>query len=47
MGLEGVSKRQVARLCAEIDGLVGNSLAQPIKGDCTLPVVRRWLHEGG
>jgi putative transposase len=33
MGLEGVSKSQVSRLCAEIDGRVRDFLARPIEGD--------------
>ncbi|TDH57955.1 IS256 family transposase [Dankookia rubra] len=33
MGLEGVSKSQVSRLCAEIDERVGDFLARPIEGD--------------
>jgi transposase-like protein len=33
MGMEGVSKSQVSRLCAEIDGRVRDFLARPIEGD--------------
>ncbi|TDH57841.1 IS256 family transposase [Dankookia rubra] len=33
MGLEGVSKSQVSRLCAEIDERVADFLARPIEGD--------------
>lgn len=33
MGMEGISKSQVSRLCAEIDGRVQNFLARPIEGD--------------
>jgi putative transposase len=33
MGLEGVSKSQVSRLCAEIDERVGDFLGRPIEGD--------------
>src|SRR6187402_1493723 len=33
MGLEGASKSQVSRLCAEIDGRVGDFLSRPIEGD--------------
>jgi putative transposase len=33
MGLEGVSKSQVSRLCAEIDERVGDFLSRPIEGD--------------
>lgn len=33
MGMEGISKSQVSRLCAEIDERVGSFLARPIEGD--------------
>ena len=33
MGLEGISKSQVSRLCGEIDGRVQDFLARPIEGD--------------
>jgi transposase-like protein len=33
MGMEGISKSQVSRLCAEIDGRVRDFLARPIEGD--------------
>ncbi|MBC4019407.1 IS256 family transposase [Siccirubricoccus deserti] len=33
MGLEGVSRSQVSRLCAEIDGRVRDFLGRPIEGD--------------
>ncbi len=33
MGMDGVSKSQVSRLCAEIDGRVRDFLARPIEGD--------------
>jgi transposase-like protein len=33
MGLDGVSKSQVSRLCAEIDERVRDFLARPIEGD--------------
>ena len=33
MGMEGVSKSQVSRLCGEIDGRVQNFLNRPIEGD--------------
>jgi hypothetical protein len=33
MGLDGVSKSQVSRLCAEIDERVGDFLGRPIEGD--------------
>ena len=33
MGMEGISKSQVSRLCAEIDGRVQDFLRRPIEGD--------------
>jgi transposase-like protein len=33
MGMEGISKSQVSRLCAEIDGRVQDFLNRPIEGD--------------
>src|ERR1700757_5216513 len=33
MGMEGISKSQVSRLCAEIDERVQSFLARPIEGD--------------
>ena len=33
MGMEGISKSQVSRLCAEIDGRVQDFLTRPIEGD--------------
>jgi putative transposase len=33
MGMEGISKSQVSRLCGEIDGRVQDFLARPIEGD--------------
>ena len=33
MGMDGISKSQVSRLCAEIDERVGAFLARPIEGD--------------
>jgi transposase-like protein len=33
MGMEGISKSQVSRLCAEIDARVGDFLTRPIEGD--------------
>ena len=33
MGMEGISKSQVSRLCGEIDERVGAFLARPIEGD--------------
>jgi putative transposase len=33
MGMEGISRSQVSRLCAEIDGRVRDFLARPIEGD--------------
>ncbi len=34
MGMDGISKSQVSRLCGEIDEQVGAFLARPIEGDC-------------
>ena len=33
MGMEGISKSQVSRFCAEIDGRVQDFLTRPIEGD--------------
>ena len=33
MGMEGISKSQVSRLCAEIDERVQTFLCRPIEGD--------------
>ncbi len=33
MGMEGISRSQVSRLCAEIDERVRDFLARPIEGD--------------
>ncbi len=33
MGMEGVSKSQVSRLCGEIDDLIQDFLTRPIEGD--------------
>ena len=33
MGMEGIDRSQVSRLCAEIDGRVRDFLARPIEGD--------------
>jgi transposase-like protein len=33
MGMEGISKSQVSRLCSEIDERVRDFLARPIEGD--------------
>jgi transposase-like protein len=33
MGMEGVNKSQVSRLCGEIDERVGGFLTRPIEGD--------------
>jgi len=52
MGMEGVSKSQVSRLCAEIDERVRDFLARPIEGVRApkaieaLPLARRDLREG-
>ena len=35
MGMSGISKSQVSRLCAEIDERVGAFLNRPPEGDCT------------
>ena len=34
MGMDGISKSQVSRLCGEIDERVNAFLARPIEGDC-------------
>jgi hypothetical protein len=34
MGMSGISKNQVSRLCAEIDDKVKAFLNRPIEGDC-------------
>jgi putative transposase len=34
MGMSGISKSQVSRLCGEIDDKVKAFLARPIEGDC-------------
>ena len=46
MGMEGISKSQVSRLCAEIDGRVQDFLGRPDGGRLALPVARRHLREG-
>jgi transposase-like protein len=33
MGMEGISRSQVSRLCAEVDERVRDFLARPIEGD--------------
>src|SRR5207248_6992806 len=33
MGMEGISKSQVSRLCGEIDGRVRTFLSRPIEGE--------------
>lgn len=33
MGVSGISKSQISRLCEEIDGKVKASLERPIEGD--------------
>jgi len=45
MGMDGVSKSQVSRLCAEIDERVQTFLARPIEGDWPLDPLRSssWL----
>jgi transposase-like protein len=52
MGMSGVSKSQVSRLCEEIDGKVKAFLDRPIEGDwpylCHLPQgAPRWAHRLG
>jgi putative transposase len=37
MGMSGISKSQVSRLCAEIDDRVGAFLTRPIEGDWPYP----------
>jgi putative transposase len=36
MGMEGISKSQVSRLCGEIDERVQTFLRRPIEGDCRI-----------
>lgn len=48
MGMSGISKSQVSRLCEEIDGKVKAFLNRPIEGDWPFaiglePVAPRWL----
>ena len=45
MGMSGISKSQVSRLCAEIDDRVKTFLQRPLEGDW-LSVDRRHLREG-
>ena len=46
MGLEGVTKSQVSRLCAEIDERVRRLPRPPDRGRLALPLARRHLREG-
>ncbi len=50
MGMEGISKSQVSRLCAEIDGRVQDLLSRPIEWSAYTPtalsLARRHLCEG-
>jgi transposase-like protein len=47
MGMSGISKSQVSRLCAEIDDKVGEGLPRPAdRGRLALPVDRRHLRKG-
>ena len=47
MGMTGISKSQVSRLCEEIDGRVNAFLERPLEGDWpAVPVDRRDLREG-
>jgi putative transposase len=36
MGMSGISKSQVSRLCEEIDGRVKAFLERPIEGECRI-----------
>jgi transposase-like protein len=40
MGMTGISKSQVSRLCAEIDDKIGAFLNRPLEGDCPRIKVR-------
>ena len=46
MGMSGISKSQVSRLCGEIDGKIHDFLDRPLEGDWTLSLARRHLCEG-
>ena len=46
MGITGISKSQVSRLCGEIDERVNAFLSRPIEGDWTVRVDRRDVREG-
>jgi putative transposase len=51
MGMSGISKSQVSRLCADIDDRVKAFLERPIEGDLALaiglePMAPRWLASG-
>ena len=51
MGMTGVSKSQVSRLCTEIDGRVNAFLSRPLEGDwpylCSMrPISKRALGDG-
>ena len=46
MGMSGVSKSQVSRLCGEIDDKVNGFLDRSLEGDWPLSVARRNLCEG-
>lgn len=45
LGMTGISKTQVSRLCKEIDVRVGKFLERPLKGDWPTPVERRDLRQ--
>ena len=36
MGMTGISKSQVSRLCSEIDDKIGAFLDRPLEGDCPI-----------
>ncbi len=46
MGMSGISKSQVSRLCAEIDERVNAFLSRPARGRLAVPVDRCDLREG-
>ena len=43
MGMTGISKSRVSRLCEEIDEKVKAFLSRPIKGDSALPEITTGL----
>ncbi|AVM72877.1 Transposase, Mutator family [Magnetospirillum gryphiswaldense MSR-1] len=46
MGMTGISKSQVSRLCAEIDGKISTFLERPHRGRLALCLARRHLRQG-